>query len=79
VEDLYIDENLDDQSTDNISNPGRIQWAVNSFKPLKPPGLKNETGHKLDFKYTGPYKVESIEENDNTVISKNKNKKQTVH
>jgi len=41
--------------------------------------LKNETGHKLDFKYTGPYKVESIEENDNIVISNNKNKKQTVH
>jgi len=29
--------------------------------------LKNETGHKLDFKYTGPYKVESIEKNDNIV------------
>jgi len=30
VADLYIEENLDDQSIDNISNPGRIQWAVNS-------------------------------------------------
>jgi len=37
VEDLYIEENLDDQSIDNISNPGRIQWAVNSFKPFKSP------------------------------------------
>lgn len=25
--------------------------------------LKNETGHKLDFKYTGSYKVEIIQEN----------------
>jgi len=23
--------------------------------------LKNKTGHKLDFKLTGPYKVESME------------------
>jgi len=38
VEDLYIEENLDDQSIDNISNPGRIQWAVYSFKPFKSPG-----------------------------------------
>jgi len=37
VEDLHIEENLDDQSIDNISNPGRIQWAVNSFKPFKSP------------------------------------------
>jgi len=41
--------------------------------------LKNETGHKLDFKYTRPYKVESIEEKDNIVISNNRNKEQTVH
>jgi len=34
VEDLYIKENLGYQSIDNISNPGRIQWAVNSFNPL---------------------------------------------
>jgi len=38
VEDLYIEENLDDQSIDNISSPGRIQWAVNSFKSFKSPG-----------------------------------------
>jgi len=37
VEDLYIEKNLDDQSIDNISNPSRIQWAVNSFKPFKSP------------------------------------------
>jgi len=41
--------------------------------------LKNETGHKLDFNYTGAFKVESIEEKDTIVISNNKNKKQTVH
>ena len=41
--------------------------------------LKNEVGHKLDFKYTGPYIVEKIEDNDNIVISGNKSKKQTVH
>jgi len=38
VEDLHIEESLDDQSIDNISNPGRIQWTVNSFKPFKSPG-----------------------------------------
>jgi len=41
--------------------------------------LKNETGHKLDSKYTGQYRVESLEENENKIISNNKNKKQTVH
>jgi len=41
--------------------------------------LKNETGHKLDSKYTGPYTVESLEDNENIIISNNKNKKQTVH
>jgi len=41
--------------------------------------LKNETGHKLDSKYTGPYTVESLEENENIIISNNKNKKQAVH
>jgi len=38
VEDLYIEENLDDQSIDNISIPDRIKWAINSFKPFKYPG-----------------------------------------
>jgi len=38
VENLYIEENLDDQSIDNISILSRIQWAVNSFKPFKSPG-----------------------------------------
>jgi len=38
VEDLHIEVNLDDQSIANISNPDRIQWAVNSFKPFKSPG-----------------------------------------
>jgi len=37
---------------------------------------KHETGHKLDFKYTGPNKVESIVEKDNIVISNNKNKEE---
>jgi len=41
--------------------------------------LKNETGHKLDFKYTGPYTVVKIEERDNIVISNDKKKPQTVH
>jgi len=49
------------------------------FKIGKQVLLKNKTGHKLYFKYTGPYKVESIEEKDNKVFSNNKNKKQTVH
>jgi len=38
VEDLYIEENLDDQSIDNISNPDRIKWGINSFKLFKSPG-----------------------------------------
>jgi len=33
--------------------------------------LKNETGHKLDSKYTGPCTVESLEANENTIISNN--------
>jgi len=41
--------------------------------------LKNETGHKLNSKYTGPYTVERLEENENIIISNNKNKKETVH
>jgi len=35
VEDLYIEENLNDQSMDKISNPDRIKWAMNSFKHFK--------------------------------------------
>jgi len=35
VEDLYIEESLDNQSIYNISNPDRIKWAINSFKPFK--------------------------------------------
>jgi len=38
VEELYIEENLDDQSIDNISNPDRIKWAINCFKPFKSSG-----------------------------------------
>jgi len=38
VEDLYIEENLDDQSIANILNPDRIKEAINSFKPFKSPG-----------------------------------------
>jgi len=38
VEDLYIEENLDDQSIDNISNSERVKWAINSFKPFKTHG-----------------------------------------
>jgi len=41
--------------------------------------LKNEIGHKLDSKYTGPYTVESLEVNENIRISNNKTKKETVH
>jgi len=38
VEDLYIKENLDDQSIDNISDPDHTKRAINSFKPFKNPG-----------------------------------------
>jgi len=38
--------------------------------------LKNETGHKLDYKYTSPYKVTEIGERNNIIITNNKNKKQ---
>jgi len=38
VKDLYIEDNFDDQSIDNISNTDRIKWAVNSFKPFKSSG-----------------------------------------
>jgi len=36
VKDLYIEESLDDQRIDNISNPNRIKWAINSPKPPGP-------------------------------------------
>jgi len=55
VEDLHIEENLDDQCINNISNPGRIQWAVNSFKPFKSPGpdgfLPTQIQRTLDILY----------------------------
>jgi len=38
VEDLYIEENLVDQSIDNVSSPDRIKWAINSCKPFKSSG-----------------------------------------
>jgi len=41
--------------------------------------LRNEVGHKLDFQYTGPYRIEKLEDRDNIIISGNNNKKQTVH
>ena len=41
--------------------------------------LKNEVGHKLDFRYTGPYTVEKIEDKDNIIISGNKSRKQKVY
>jgi len=37
VEDRYIEENLDNQSIDNISSPVRIKCAINSLKPFKSP------------------------------------------
>jgi len=36
--------------------------------------LRNEVGHKIDFKYTRPYNVEKIEERDNIKKKNNKNK-----
>jgi len=41
--------------------------------------LRNETGHKLDYRYTGPYKVTKIGDRNNNVITNNKNKKQLVY
>jgi len=41
--------------------------------------LRNETGHKLDYQYTGPYKQTEIGKRNNIIITNNKNKKQTVH
>jgi len=35
VKDLYIKENLDDQSIDKLSNIDGIKRAINSFKPFK--------------------------------------------
>jgi len=41
--------------------------------------LRNETGHKLDYQYTVPYKVTEIGKINNIIITNNKNIKQTVH
>jgi len=41
--------------------------------------LRNETGHKLDYQHTGPYKVTEIGERNNIIITNYKNYKQTVH
>jgi len=41
--------------------------------------LKNETGHKLEYKYTGPYTVIGIGDNDNIRISNINKKEQKVH
>jgi len=41
--------------------------------------LRNESGHKLDPVYIGPYTVETIEDRDNIVIRDTKQKKQKVH
>ena len=41
--------------------------------------LMNEVGHKLDFKYKGPYRIDRIDDNGNVVIVGKNNKKQTVH
>nr|AAL90422.1 RH61266p [Drosophila melanogaster] len=41
--------------------------------------LRNESGHKLDPVYIGPYTVETIEDRDNIVIRDKKQKKQKVH
>ena len=41
--------------------------------------LKNEVGHKLDFRYTGLYRVEKIEDKNNIIISGNKSRKQKVY
>jgi len=37
--------------------------------------LRNETGHKLDYQYTGPYKLTEIGERNNIIITNNKKKK----
>jgi len=41
--------------------------------------LKNETGHKLEFKYTGPYTVTEIGARDYITILGSKHKKQVGH
>ena len=41
--------------------------------------LKNDTGHKLDPSYIGPYEVISIESNNNIIIKNKKQKLQIVH
>jgi len=41
--------------------------------------LRNETGHKLDPEYIGPFTVVALEENNNIIIKNNKNKEQKVH
>lgn len=41
--------------------------------------LRNETGHKLDNRYLGPYIVVGIEEPNNIIIKDDKNKTQKVH
>jgi len=35
VESLYKEENLDDHSTDILSSPDRIKWAIYFFNPFK--------------------------------------------
>jgi len=37
--------------------------------------LRKEKGHKLDYKYTGPYKVTEIGDRINIMITNNKNNK----
>lgn len=41
--------------------------------------IRNETGHKLEPTYLGPFEVIRIEENNNIVIRNKKNKEQKVH
>lgn len=41
--------------------------------------LRNDSGHKLDPVYLGPFEVVEIEKNNNIVIKTNKDKKQKVH
>jgi len=41
--------------------------------------LNNETGHKLDFSYTGPYTITELGARDNITILSSKHKKKVVH
>jgi len=41
--------------------------------------LKNETGHKIEYKYTGPYTVIGIGDNENIRISNINKKEHKVH